>query len=45
MVVLGSNHITQDADIVCVRDPENIAALAAAPGVDLFAGPWARGLC
>ena len=30
MVALGSNHITQDVDIVYARDPENIAALVAA---------------
>ena len=30
MVALGSDHITQDVDIVYARDPENIAALVAA---------------
>lgn len=27
MIALGSNHVTQDVDIVYARDPENIAAL------------------
>jgi len=30
MIALGSNHVTQDVDIVYARDPENIAALVAA---------------
>ena len=30
MVALGSDHITQDVDVVYARDPENIAALVAA---------------
>lgn len=30
MIVLGSNHVTQDVDIVYARDPENLAALVAA---------------
>ena len=29
MIALGSNHVTQDVDIVYARDPENIAALVA----------------